>query len=498
MDPVPLAIGTVRLIDKYELFEVDERSITLLIGQRANSSAPAPSPPTASPPPLSLLSTGAGSNVSGTAMAQPPNASLEVLAKDVVAAALAIPPDLISVERSDVGSGSRTDGTQPSDGIGRRRLSNSSLVAGEGAVGGSALSSVIALSVRVAAVPPVEDVSALERSLSSLDLSELKDLLVEDDALGVLVSSVERMPGVASRRINYTALAEVAQECPAGFWCTSGKIIPCGEGFWSNTTGESYRAACKSCPDFSTSRPNSTHPFDCVCLAGYYDARTSFSLQPPRCRICMSGTYCNRRNTTIETLPINVGYYRVSTTSIDLHRCLDSAANCSLLPDGTLGRCLDGASGCIGGTYDPTSSTPYVRTQCADGLRGPLCKLCDQPDDESEPKSFYLAATREKRAHCKVCEASALFTPDMVASVSMVLVGGVLLLLLLRTLRRRMPPSVKEAVARWLVIFGLKPKIKALYGFWTIVSNRATQRARLPVPSLHGAPLRLLRCACCR
>ena len=60
MDPVPLAIGTVRLIDKYELFEVDERSITLLIGQRANSSAPAPSPPTASPPPLSLLSTGAG------------------------------------------------------------------------------------------------------------------------------------------------------------------------------------------------------------------------------------------------------------------------------------------------------------------------------------------------------------------------------------------------------------------------------------------------------
>ena len=55
-----------------------------------------------------------------------------------------------------------------------------------------------------------------------------------------------------------------------------------------------------------------------------------------------------------------------------------------------------------------------------------------------------------------------------------------------------------EAVARWLVICGLKPKIKALYGFWTIVSNRATQRARLPVPSLHGAPLRLLRCACCR
>ena len=154
-------------------------------------------------------------------------------------------------------------------------------------------------------------------------------------------------------------------ECPVGFWCTSGKIIPCGEAYWSNTTGEFHRTACKPCPDFSTSSPASTSPADCVCVPGYYDARLSFSTSAPVCAICMAGTYCNKRNTTIATLPVNIGYYRVSTSSTDLHQCIDSAVNCSVGPDGTYGRCLDGASGCRGGTYDPALNLSYPGSQCA-------------------------------------------------------------------------------------------------------------------------------------
>ena len=57
-----------------------------------------------------------------------------------------------------------------------------------------------------------------------------------------------------------------------------------------------------------------------------------------------TGTVCARRNTTIETLPLRLGYYRISPSSLDLQRCTDSARNCTLLPDGTHGLCEMGTS----------------------------------------------------------------------------------------------------------------------------------------------------------
>ena len=87
----------------------------------------------------------------------------------------------------------------------------------------------------------------------------------------------------------HQALHQVENDCPLGYWCTAGKVIPCGEGYYSNSTGQSKRSACKPCPQFATSRSATTSELDCVCIIGYYDSRRTLDV-PADCRICTAGT----------------------------------------------------------------------------------------------------------------------------------------------------------------------------------------------------------------
>ena len=269
--PKPLDTGTIRKTEARE-YEVDERSIDLTIG--LNQSGGANVPPLPPPPPsaatAAVAAAAAASGGSGSAAAQSeasasavaaaaasggsisPAASSalaagaeeprwEAVAEDILAALLAIPPDLINVSVSAAANRSAVGGGGGGSGSGRR------LQAAAGADGGgdASSSSVVELVVAVLALAPVENAAELERTLTfSLRPTTLLDVLsratsapkcpqiylgtqcahlgcisaasrlflqvfAEDPILGPLVTSIERMPGVSARRVNHTGLAEV-------------------------------------------------------------------------------------------------------------------------------------------------------------------------------------------------------------------------------------------------------------------------------------------------
>ena len=85
----------------------------------------------------------------------------------------------------------------------------------------------------------------------------------------------------------------------------------------------------------------------CVCIAGYVNVEFDAS-RPPVCMLCVSGSYCVQEGLTVLTLPLRVGYFRVSPTSLDVQRCPDASTNCTVNDDGTFGLCFEGTSACRG------------------------------------------------------------------------------------------------------------------------------------------------------
>ena len=112
-----------------------------------------------------------------------------------------------------------------------------------------------------------------------------------------------------------------SKPCPFGSFCPLGAINPL-----SCESGAGILNA-------ATLDAGSSDPKDCRCKPGYFDRSptSSFDHAPAAgdCIECPSGTNCGgHAGYTLATLPIERGYYRVDTTSIDLHRCPDAGTNC--------------------------------------------------------------------------------------------------------------------------------------------------------------------------
>lgn len=120
--------------------------------------------------------------------------------------------------------------------------------------------------------------------------------------------------------------------CPPGTYKpTSGVYlcIPCANGTYTPLYAQSN---CFPCPTFSSSLPNSTSYYDCVCNVGYYYNPVS---DGPTCLPCPEGAACNIFNTTIPSaLP---GWWYSSSQPYNFYQCFPKEScpgggfdNCSL------------------------------------------------------------------------------------------------------------------------------------------------------------------------
>lgn len=327
------------------------------------------------------------------------------------------------------------------------------------------------------------DMSLVEGDATSEEVAAAMSNLDNDAlsaALGVNIT-LSAPPSVTVETVTTTELITTMEEldCPAGFWCSAGSLIPCGKGTYNPEINVFNQAGCLLCPLHSdTLGTNSTSIWDCLCEPnvdiygqpnppGYYNALNDSVL----CKACPVGTNCSVPGASIYNLPISPGYYRASAGAIDIKRCHDAAENCT--GDDMTSECAQSSSGCLGGD-DPDRP-------CRPSLGGKLCQLCNASG------ARYVKADETHVAHCEPCENDTL----MVVGILLGAVAAFCLLLwLVPRVVRRMPmvQIFKTWVATEAAAFSLGNKIKILVGFWQIV----TKISRVYDISFPGEVLRLM------
>ena len=195
--------------------------------------------------------------------------------------------------------------------------------------------------------------------------------------------------------------------CEPGHWCSGGRQIPCLQNFFNPLPAATNETACERCPPRSQTRASASASADeCICEGGRFYNRTSDA-----CDLCLFGTACPDKGTTVQTMVITPGYYRLSSSSLDVRRCPDASVNCSDAPV-----CPESTSGCSGtasGTAAPSSAVAMRRLEgngddahatidgCRANLTGTFCQLCAPRSDGL--RVFYSAASSRQAAQCKGC-----------------------------------------------------------------------------------------------
>ena len=226
------------------------------------------------------------------------------------------------------------------------------------------------------------------------------------------VAPIACSPGSYSSKKNL-ATPEECDVCQSGYWCSGGSQIPCLEGFFNSATGSTNETACERCPPRSTTvGVASTSRDSCVCDPGLYLDTISRACVP-----CQFGTTCPGVGTTVATLTIMPGYYRLSNASADVRRCPDASANCSDAPE-----CHQTTSGC-------RSTGTATSDGCQESLTGVYCRICSRQPDGL--RVYYSAASGQQVAQCKGCYDSARDTILIAFGVIVASVIAVLIIVLI-------------------------------------------------------------------
>lgn len=299
----------------------------------------------------------------------------------------------------------------------------------------------------------------------SIDPSLLQDVTVEELAAqmqGVNVTSLATALGasvqlvkqptveVRTEVVKQTVTKQVQVSCPAGFWCSAGKQIPCPLRTYSNVLDADDQGDCKSCPpDSYTASVGSRDASACICQEGFYNnasflhsttSNKTLELGTiPHCLSCTVGMDCSRGGSVLPRIVLTKGHWRETPFSTNVFRCPDGAAN---------------TSGCRGGAGDP----------CAAGLTGTFCQLCEL----GEQSVYYVSASKEEVAHCELCGdtnqrsiimgSAAVFLLPLVAMLVMRCVSKV-------------PPSVAEKAALIHSTYSPLVKAKVLLGFYMVATK---------------------------
>ena len=258
-------------------------------------------------------------------------------------------------------------------------------------------------------------------------------------------------------RADLTASSECTT-CAPGSWCSGGNTIACARSTFNERSGMYNQSACVACPLHSaTAGEGATSPAACLCDARYFE--TSRDGSGPLCGPCPVGTTCadpasDERGTTLRTLNLTRGNWRISTNSSDVRSCPDEA---------------ESFTGCVGGVGDP----------CKARLGGPYCGGCTA---EAIADGYHYAASRSACLPCGEAELGWQGT-----AVLGVLVFLLLLVPLSIALRRPLLRALKgTCVARLAHVIlrlreQIRTKIKLLLSFYQVVTRiEVVYRIHLP------------------
>ena len=141
----------------------------------------------------------------------------------------------------------------------------------------------------------------------------------------------------------------------------------CAGGSYQDQRGQTQCLPCET-------RLNSTAgATKCTLCANSRYHRTEFEASANSCRDCPPRAGCYWRATTLETVVVDYGYWRLSNLSRDLRSCpmeggVSPCCGGSLILDSN----GSGASNCTRASDDALAADPY----CREGHKGPLCSVC--------------------------------------------------------------------------------------------------------------------------
>ena len=229
--------------------------------------------------------------------------------------------------------------------------------------------------------------------------------------------------------------------------------MACRVGFFNPSAGARDGTACMRCPEHSTTAgPASASARACVCERGFfYDARAA------ACKSCFIGTACHSIGTTVASLPVLAGYYRLSNASLDVRRCPDAAANCTDAPS-----CPESTSGCRGTVF--AAQAPAA---CHANLTGVFCRLC--ATRPGGVRVYYSSATSRQRADCKECRS--LVKDAVLLALGAVSAVVVAALAALCIYRRCLSSHHRAQLEQAWRTFTPHVKLKILIGFYLIASK---------------------------
>jgi hypothetical protein len=269
-------------------------------------------------------------------------------------------------------------------------------------------------------------------------------------------------------------------ECKPGRWCTATAEIPCGTRKFNPLRGSSDLYDCLPCPPNSdtygsdgTRIDNATSVSQCLCEPNtFWNAiRQTANASDPRadsdhasdgqCMPCFAGLNCSRYGAQLHDVRLVAGFWRPSTSSLQVRRCPDADVGCVRLNGAQSVACASGRSGCVGGSRQTS--------WCAPGLAGVFCLLCANESAADGDRLFRVAATKTTRAHCVGCRADGVVWRTLgyyllaLCVLALALLGAV-------SLRRHRPHTWKRCAHLWAVS-NPPNKIKLLFGFYMIIVN---------------------------
>jgi len=242
--------------------------------------------------------------------------------------------------------------------------------------------------------------------------------------------------------------------CPPGAWCSGGQAVRCAHNSYNNATGQSDQGACVPCPaSSSTDHDGGTSAASCLCDASYF-AEALTDAGEPSCVLCPPGTVCEAMGTTLHTLNLTRGAWRVSNESSDVRPC----------PDAT-----EETTGCVGG----------VGNVCKERLGGPYCAGCTA---EMIAEGYHYAVSKSE---CRPCgEAELGWQGTLVLSaLALVVVGGLAAAVLSRPLGAALRGTWLLRLAKMIVRLRerLAVKAKLLLSFYQVVTRiEVVYKLRLP------------------
>ncbi|KAL1512046.1 hypothetical protein AB1Y20_005320 [Prymnesium parvum] len=134
--------------------------------------------------------------------------------------------------------------------------------------------------------------------------------------------------------------------CPYGQVLTDAEECVCRVDFYFDVASDQ----CLPCPEHTSSAGGVDAGCD-VCAPGRY-LRSGYTVSTDGCGECPSGAECPW-NSTLATLAVKPGYWRLSTLTTRIYACVSAGAN---------------RTSCAGGTESDSL--------CAPGHDGPLCEVC--------------------------------------------------------------------------------------------------------------------------